>query len=237
MGEINLSIRDKDALKGIDPSELDRAIDRAVDGESLAELHRLRLADCGPFVSSKLNAFESAIRKYRDAKSSRKVTETHQAALRAGSNLSYAFAAMVDRMKAEERFDELFHVDDTYLHPYRFHADMSVTVSFRWRKIVEDAWTHGTITFTHVFRSRPSYGVPAPNRKPSAAKQAEALQEEMSREWDHLRRTALYTVGDFFQDGRDGSTIPKTFKAVTDSRGHLNNLSAQWWPEKPSDGG
>ncbi len=237
MGEINLSTREKDALKGIDRSELDRAISRAIDTGAVAELHRLLLAECGIFVSSKLNALESAIWKYRDAKSSRKIEETHQAALRAGSDLYSAFAAMVDRMEAEERFDEFFHVDDTYLHPYRFRPDMSVTVSFRWRKFVMDAWTHGTITFTHVFKPKPTYAVSAPRRKPSAAKQAAALQEEMGQEWEHLRCTALYTVRDFFQDGGDGSTIPETFKVVTDSQGHLNNFSARWWLEKRSNGG
>ncbi|MCU4180178.1 hypothetical protein [Bosea sp. BH3] len=235
MGEINLSIREKDALKSVDRNALGKTIDRALDGESLADFHRMRLADCGPYVAGKLSAFETAIRRYRDAKSARKVSETRESAVRAGYTLSNAFAAMVDRMKTEERFDELFHVDDDNFRPHHHHPDIDIKVSFRWRKTVDEAWTYGAITFSHTYRARSRYGDSAPKRKPSAAKREAALQEEIAREWKHLYKTALYTVRDYFQAGGDGSTIPKTFRAVTDSQGSLNNFSARWWQEKPKD--
>lgn len=235
MGDINLSQTEKDSLRSIDPRELDESIDRALDGGPLAELHRLRLHDCGLYVANQLRDFEDAVRKYRDAKSTRKVAETHDRARRAGHRLSFAFAAMKQRMEIEEQEGELFRVDDHIFPPIRFRAEMDVRVSFRWRKSVADDWVFGDITFTHVFKQQPAYSDSAPKRKPSAAKQAAALEEKTAGSWEHFRLTALCTVRDYFREGGDGSRIPKTFTAVPGSEGHLNNFSARFWQGKPSD--
>jgi hypothetical protein len=235
MGEINLSHREKDALKAIDGRELEQAIKRALEAESATELRRLRLEDCGLFVASKLNSFETDLRRLREAKSDRKVEEALWSAKRSGTALSYAFAAMVDRMKTEERFDELFHVDDDNFRPYHHHPSFDIRFSFRWRKTVEDAWTYGAITFSHTYKPRPQYGASVPKRQPSAAKRQAALQEYIGREWERLYGTALCTVRDFFQAGGDGSSIPETFRAVTDSQGYLNNFSARWWRGETTD--
>ena len=150
--------------------------------------------------------------------------------MRAGEDPAmFAFAAMVDRMKTEERFDELFHVDDDNFRPYHHHPSFDIRFSFRWRKTVEDAWTYGAIPFSHTYKPRPQYGASVPKRQPSAAKRQAALQEYIGREWERLYGTALCTVRDFFQAGGDGSSIPEPFRAVTDSQGYLNNFSARWW--------
>lgn len=235
MSEVNLSEGEKNALKAVDRDELRKAIGRALDGEPLGELHRFPLADCGLYVANELRYFLDAVRQHREAKSSRKLAETYDGAVRAGRNLTFAIDGMKQRMETEEREGELFHVSDYVSHPITFHTKIDVRVSYRWRKTVEDDWIHGSITFTHLFSRRPSYGVPVPKRKASAAKQAEALQQEMFEVWDHLRRTALYTVRDFFREGGDGSRIPETFRAVPDSQGYLNNFSARFWQEKPSN--
>ena len=235
MGTINLTEGEKRALAAIDRDRLRQAVEMAMDGGSLGEMGRLPLGDCGPSVAQELRYFLDAVRKYREAKSWRKVEETRDTANRAGRNLMFAIDGMQQRMEVEEREGDFFHVSDLVVHPITFRPKMDVRVSYRWRKSVEDDWKHGDITFTHVHEPRPSYGVSAPKRKPSAAKRAAALQEEMGREWDHLRLTALHTVRDFFRDGGDGSTIPTTFRAVTDSQGILNNFSARWWQAKPLD--
>lgn len=131
MGDINLSQTEKDALTSIDPRQLDESIDRALDGGPLGELHRLRLHECGLYVANKLRDFEDAIREFRDAKSSRKVTETHDWTRRVGHGLSHAFEAMKQRMEEEEPEGELFRVDDHIFPPIRIRAEMDVTVPFR----------------------------------------------------------------------------------------------------------
>ncbi len=235
MGDINLSQTEKDALKSIDPRQLDASIDRALDGGPLGELHCLRLHDCGFYVANKLREFEDAVRQYRDAKSSRKVADAHDRAQRAGHRLSHAFGAMKQRMEEEEQEGELFRIEDHIFPPFRFYAEMDVRVSYRWRKSVADDWAFGSITFTHVYRHQPAYWEPTPKRKPSAAKQAAALQDKMAGTWEHLRLTALCTVRDYFREGGDGNRIPETFRALPDSQGHLNNFSARFWQGKPSD--
>lgn len=129
----------------------------------------------------------------------------------------------------------LFRIEDHIFPPFRFYAEMDVRVSYRWRKSVADDWTFGSITFTHVYRQQPAYWEPTPKRKPSAAKQAAALQDRMAGTWEHLRLTALCTVRDYFREGGDGNRIPETFRAVPDSQGYLNNFSTRFWQGKPSD--
>lgn len=221
------------AIKAIDGHDLDELIDKALMDRSAGELHRLPLSRCGSHVATKLHHFESALRKYRDAKSSKKMEETRYLAERAGRDLSFAFSSMKVRLAAEERDRQFFRIDDQIHVPWTFSKDLSVRVSFRWRRAVEDPWTFGTITFHHEATPNRRYDLPRPKRKPSPAKQAQELQEELSRTWEQLRTMALYSVRDYFRDGGDGNKIPETFRARPDPHtGGLNNFSADFWRDR-----
>lgn len=137
-------------------------------------------------------------------------------------------------METEEKEGQLFYVDDQLVHPYSFSERLSVRVGYRWRRIIEDDWLEGSITFFHEVDSRPDYTIPATKRKPSAAKLQRDRQDKLSRTWVHLMELALHSVKEYFRLGGDGNTIPLTFQATTDpySRG-LNNYSVQFWREQP----
>lgn len=77
MGEINLEQREIEAIKGVDERELSELIDEAIRTESVGDLYRLRLRDCGEYVASKLHYFEKALNNYRNAKSAKKREETY----------------------------------------------------------------------------------------------------------------------------------------------------------------
>ncbi|WP_246675499.1 hypothetical protein [Mesorhizobium sp. B2-6-4] len=201
MGEINLTDSEKHALQAIDERELDNLIDQAVKEEHLGVMHRLPLSSCGIYAGTKLHYFEAALREYRESKSAKKREEKHYQATRAGSDLSFAFRSMKQRMETEEREGQLFHVDDNISAPYRFSKNLEVRISYRWRRTVEDAWTPGSITFHHEVYPRPVYTLPRPKRKPSVAKQAQDLQDELHQTWVHFMRIALYTVRDYFREG------------------------------------
>ncbi|MQB22561.1 hypothetical protein DXT90_18210 [Agrobacterium tumefaciens] len=231
MGEINLEQRESEAIKGIDERELSKLIDEAVEAERLGELYRLRLRDCGEYVASKLHYFEKALNAYRDAKSAKKREETHSYARRMGSDLFFAFSRMKHRMETEERQRAYWYVDDLVYWPHDFTNNLSVTISYRWRKAVEDDWNTGRITFHHRVVARPSFLQPQPKRKPSKAKQEESRQSELSLTWQHLMRSALYTLRDYLAKGGDGNQIPQTFTAVPDRDGYLNNFSLRFWAD------
>lgn len=231
MGEINLEQREIEAIKSVDGQELSKLIDEAIEAERLGDLYRLRLRDCGEYVASKLYYFEKALNAYRDAKSAKKREETQSYARRMGSDLSFAFGQMKHRMETEERQRPYWYVDDRVWWPHDFTNNLSVTISYRWRKEVEDDWNTGRITFHHKVVPRPSYPQPQPKRKPSKAKQEEIRQNELSSTWQHLMRTGLYTLRDYFANGGDGNKIPETFTAVPDQSGYLNNFSLRFWPD------
>lgn len=231
MGEINLEQREIEAIKGVDERELSKLIDEAIRSERVGGLYRLRLRDCGEYVASKLHYFEKALNAYRDAKSAKKRDETHSYARRMGSDLSFAFSRMKDRMETEERQRPYWYVDDGVYWPHHFTNNLSVTISYRWRKAVEDDWNFGSITFHHKVVPRPSYLQPQAKRKPSKAKQEEIRQSELSSTWEHMMKSALYKVRDYFESGGDGHQIPETFTAVPDRDGHLNNFSLKFWAD------
>lgn len=234
MGEINISREEQSAISDIDASELDRLIDKAIQGEQSGDLHRLPLTRCGTYVSTKLHYFDQALTRHRIAKSARKREETGDALRRAGRELSFAFSAMKQRMETEQAEAELFQIDDQIIPPYRFTKTMSVRVSFRWRQTIADEWQRGSITFVHQHDPRPDYTTPTPKRKTSAAKQEEQLQNQLYQTWEHLMSGALCSVRDYFRDGGDGAKIPETFQVTVDSysRG-LNNYSTQFWRQQP----
>jgi hypothetical protein len=233
MGEINIPRAEQQALAAIDANELGRLIEQAIRIERIGDLRR-PLVNCGSYIANQLHYFEQALTRHREAKAPRKRVETANALRHAASDLSYAVAAMKQRMEAEQKDGELFFVDDRVMPPHRFSKHLSVCVNYRWRLAVDDQWTFGSITFTHDVDPRPGYTTPAPKRKPTAAKQEKDLQNRLHRTWEHLMRGALYSVRDYFKDGGDGSNIPDTFHATVDSysRG-LNNYSTQFWRQQP----
>lgn len=234
MGEINISRDEQDALTAIDTRELDRLIEKAIGDEQSGELHRLSLTRCGSYVSAKLHYFDQALARHRLVKSARKREETGDALRRAGRDLSFAVGAMQRRMETEQEEGQFFQVDDQIMPPYHLSKHMSVRVSYRWRRAIEDEWQRGSITFVHDDDPRPDYTMPAPKRKPSATKQEHDLQNRLFQTWEHLMRGALYSVRDYFRDGGDGAKIPETFQATVDSysRG-LNSYSTRFWSQQP----
>lgn len=234
MGEINIPRDQQTAITAIDARELDRLIDQAIREERSGELHRLPLAACGSHIGTKLHSFDRALAKHREAKAPRKRSETGDALRRAGHDLSFAVGAMKQRLETEQKDAQLFIVDDQIVPPYRFTTQMSVRVSYRWRRTIEDEWQWGSITFVHHHDPRPNYAVPVSTRKPSAAKQEQELQNRLYQTWEHLMRGALYSVRDYFRDGGDGAKIPETFQVTVDSYSRdLNNYSTQFWRQQP----
>jgi hypothetical protein len=234
MGEIYIPRDQQIALAAIDSSELNKLIEQAIREERSGDLHRLALANCGSYVATKLRYFNQALAKHREAKAARKREETVDAVRRAGHDLSFAVGAMKRRMETEQQEAKLFFIDDQIVPPYHFSNHMSVRVSYRWRRTVDDDWKRGNITFAHDVDLRPDYAIPAPKRKPSAAKQKEELQNRLYQTWEHLMRGALYSVRDYFREGGDGDKIPETFKVTVDSHTRvLNNYSTQFWRQQP----
>lgn len=178
MGEINIPRDQQDALATIDTNELDRLIDQAVGREQLGDLHRLLLTSCGPYIARKLHYFEQALTEHRQAKAPGKRARTANALRRAGTDLSFVVDAMKRRMETEQKEGELFYVDDQIVPPYRFDKRLSVRVSYRWRRSIDDEWTSRSITFVHDVELRPDYTIPVPKRKPSVARQEQDRQDK-----------------------------------------------------------
>lgn len=229
MGEINLPREEQEALAALDLAEIDRLIDRAVQYESSAGLDQA-LWRCGPFVAQKLRYFDKALDAHRKAKAAKKREQTAYDLRKEASELKWAIGAMRDRMEIERRNGEIFYVDDQIFRPQTFTPAMRIRVAYRWRRSIEDNWSHGAITFRHQVDTRPNYLLPQPPRKLSPAKQREALQESLAIDWQHLMRLSLWSVRDYFLAGHDGSEIPETFDVIPDSysRG-LNNHSCDFW--------
>ncbi|NHF68002.1 hypothetical protein [Xanthomonas hortorum] len=230
MGEINIPSDERDALKAIDNNVLNKLIEQCLHEERPTALRILRLESCGPYAAAQLRIYEKALAEHRKAKLAKKRAETEYRARCAGSNLAHAIQQMKHRVETEAKEGLLFYVDDQILPPYRFSEHVTVRVSYRWRRAIEDEWTYGSVTFSHEVDLRPDYTMPLPRRKLSAAKQEQERQDKLYREWEHLMKLGLYSLRDYFKGGGDGSKIPKSFQAKTDSysRG-LNNFSAKFW--------
>jgi hypothetical protein len=234
MGEINIPRDQQVAIAAIDASELDRLIEQAIREERSGDLHRFPLGNCGSYIATKLHFFDRALAKHREAKAPRKRAETGDALRRAGRDLSFAVGAMKQRMETEQKEGQLFSINDQIIPPHRFSKHLSVRVSYRWRRTVDDEWSFGHITFVHDVDLRPDYTSPVPKRNPSAAKQEQDLQDRLCQTWEHLMRGALYSLRDYFRDGGDGDRIPETFQATVDSHSRgLNNYSTQFWHQQP----
>lgn len=235
MGLINLSDREKRAIETIDSGVLHDLIDQAIRSERLGELSSLPLYNCGEYVTSKLRYFDKALAAYRIAKSAKKREETLYFARKAGSDLTFAFGQMKQRLEVEERESQLFFISDPSMPPFRLTHDMQVRVSYRWRRTIEDEWTSGSIIFKHKVRPRFDYHAlaqPKPKRKPSARKVAEERESDLLREWEHLEQLAHWSVRDYFRAGHDGVDIPDDFEVSLGGGDHLNNFSADFWGRK-----
>ncbi|MBY5786713.1 hypothetical protein HFN62_23675 [Rhizobium leguminosarum] len=230
MGVINLPESERNALAAIDENVLRSLIDKACDEGRQSDLNRLPLSSCGAYVGSKLYNFEQALKRYREAKSAKNRESKHYSARRAGDDLSFAVMSMKQRMATEETERETVRIDDNIMPPWTFGRKLSVRVYYRWRGPDEIDWQSGSIVFRHEVRPRYVYDPSPPKRKPSAAKQAEQLQEELGSTWEDLTLMALCSVRDFFREGGRGSDIPEEFEVVPDSHdGHLNNYSTIFW--------
>lgn len=229
MGEINISRGEQDALRAIDTDVLDRLIEQCLSEERPYALRVLRLEGCGLYVASRLREYEKALEEHCKAKSPKKRAETEYRVRRSGSDLVHAVQQMKHRVETEEKEGQLFYVEDQIMQPYRLSERITVRVSYRWRRAIEEEWVYGSITFSHDVDSRPDYTMPPPKRKPSAVKQEQDRQDRLYREWEHLTRLGLHSVREYFRGGGNGAAIPQTFQAKIDpySRG-LNNFSAQF---------
>lgn len=237
MSGLYISPQEAIALKAIDLRALEKLIDETVWQSRSGELHSLRLASCGEYVSGRLYRFDRALAAHNKAKAARKRAETSADLRRVGMDLIYAVREMKDRLEREEVERELLQVDDVVFTPRTFTPRLEVRIGYRWRDAVDVGWTHGAITFQHEVDMRPDYTLPAPKRKPPRWKQEEEVQERLYRIWDHLRLSALYSVREYLSSGRDRSAIPETFKAITDSHSRgLNNHSTQFWRKTSRSG-
>lgn len=241
MRELYIPRDQQSALAAINTSELDGLLDQAIQEERSSGLQRLALPNCGPYVAGRYQSFCEALTKHRDARSSRKREQTEDTLRRAAREVTFAVRGMKQRMETEAKDSEFFVIDDHIMQPFHFSKHMSVRVSFRWRRSIDDEWNHGSIIFVHDVDLRPDYSTPAPKRKPSAAKRDEELQYKLFQTWEHLVQGALYSVRDYFREGGDGDKIPETFQVTVDSytRG-LNNHSTRFWLEQsrtPSSSG
>ena len=226
----NLTDREKEAITNIDERELETLIDQALQYERAAGLHQLFPSDCGNYLAAERHKFERSLRELAESKSAKKRDQKRSEAVRAGRNLSFALSQMKARVKTELEDGQLFYVDDHVYWPQHFSKELRVSVSYKWRRTVEDPWTHGRIEFHHQHNPRTDYTSPRPKRKPSVAKQKQDLQDTLAREWEHLKDLALFSVRDFFRAGGNGSEIPDSFQAVVDPRtSGLNNFSAKFW--------
>lgn len=207
-------------------------VEQAAEEGQPSGLYRLPLRGCGPYVAARLHAFEQALIECR-SKSPAKRAEMKIRAMWAGGQLSDAVQEMKRRLETEIKERQLFYVDDNILPPFHFGNRLDVRVYYRFRRTIDDDWTHSSITFCHTVQARTDYGLPLTKRKPNASKQKADLQEKLYRSWEYLMRGALYSVRDYFKDGGDGALIPVTFQAKVDAHTRdLNNFSTQFWRER-----
>ena len=236
MSDLYFSKFEVDALNAVDARALDKAIERCLEDRHSYALHVFQLDACGPYVARKAREFDGALRAFAAARASRKTESTGSMARRKGGSLGSALRRAQEAVETEAREGETFRVFDDVLPPARFTPDMSVRVGYQWRASINDTWTHGSIEFTHVVVPRRDYTRPPPKRKPSAAVAARKQQEDLYARWDHLRKLSLWSVRDYFREGRFADDIPKVFPVRLDSYSkQLNNHSTKFWMLQAED--
>ena len=230
MVKLTLSSTEAHAIESVDEDELRRLIDQSIYSEGTTTIRQLSLERCGPYISQALRKFEHSVTAHEKAKSPRKREQTEYDLRRDGYALCDAVYAMKQRLEEEREDAKYFYIDDRILQPYRLSDNLSATIYYRWRKAVEDEWTHGSIKFSHTVKFRPDYSAHKTKRKPSKATLERERQVNLSQIWEHLVRCALYTLRDYFREGRSGAEIPEFFEAVPDAySGSLNNYSTDFW--------
>lgn len=232
MNIINYTPRQKEALNSINGSELDKLIDKAIREENPRLLAHLPLEECGELVAGKLRYFVADLEQCSRAKSFAKQEEARDRIKREGIRLSYAFGDAKGQMLQQEKEGDLFHVSDNIPYPSRFTKSLDVSVFYKWRRDIHDEWIYGSIHFSHEHEEAPDY-TSRRSRKKLSAKAARDLEDDLGREWEHLRNCALYSVRDYFKKGGDGNQIPETFKAKLDPYSRtLNNTCADFWDRR-----
>lgn len=234
MSEINVPSQQRDAITALDVGVVRKLVEQSLREERLVGLSDLRLYACGDYIGEKLRIFQQAVLGHAAAKAPKKRVQTEMDVRRAGGALVSAVEQMQGRVERERREDELFVVSDYVGHPFLLDNQLSVSVSYRWRRQVTDPWEISSITFTHTHHFAPSYVSPQPKRKLSAAAKARVEDGELYKVWEHLAGLARYDVKRYFQQGGDGSKIPEEFVAKKDKySGGLNNFSTVFWHEEP----
>lgn len=230
---LNMSSSEIAAIKALDEGDVDALIEKAIAEEDASILDSAQFHRCGEGLASSARRFRAAIGRVQKAKSWKKKQELLEDARKAGSVLSFDLANVKDRAIREEAERETFFIEDGISPPYRFSRDMSVSISYRWRAAPEADWNYATLTVRHSVRP-PSFLVAAEQKakKMSAARREKAEQDSLQRTWERLRSTALFSLKEYLQSGRDRSRIPKEFTARSDKyTGHLNNYSVRFWIE------
>lgn len=232
MGLINIPREEQEALLALDMDRICELVATALRQDGVGDLRPL-LTHCGPYISSKLYAFEQALARHREARAPNRLETTSRDRHEAALDLKHAIWSRRDQVEADRKDAELFFVEDNIWPPTRLGKHLSVRVNYRWRRSTEDAWRHGSILFSHDYDPRPDYPFASTARKLSATKQAQELQKELHLTWDYFKLGALCSVRDFFKAGRDGAEIPDAFEALADPHTRrLNNFSTDFWRDR-----
>lgn len=232
MSVINLRETETLAIKSIDEQQLDKQIDLAMREENLDILPREVLLKAGNYIETQLRSFQDALSRYKQAKSAQNRENKFSEVQRYGHRLLFAVRQMKDRVGTEEKQRQLFYIDDNVYPPFRFTNDLTATISYRWRKSIEDEWISGRTTFRHRVVRDHSYVLTKPKRKLSAARQAQLNENELVSTWEGMVSTILCTLRDYFAEGGDGNAIPENFLLKQDRSGRLNNFSARFWDDE-----
>ncbi|WP_227502266.1 hypothetical protein [Raoultella planticola] len=145
-------------------------------------------------------------------------------ALKAGRDLAAAFLQMRAGVSEVEAEEVTFSVDEQNVPPTTFSEALSVRISYSWRTEQGANWQFGSIIFSYLAKEQPSYFSAAPARKISSARQKQTKQENLYRDWEHLKAICKESVHRYLKEGRDGSLIPKTFTVK-----NLHNFGANFW--------
>lgn len=226
---LNLTPYEIEGLKAVDEQKFNDAVNEALDAETTSSIRDFEIHRCGHHLTQKLHYFEQALSNLRAAKSADNRKRKRYEADRAARELTYGLSGMKRRMEQEEKDAELFKIDDHVWQPSTFSRKLEISIWYQWRPTTQDDWRSGKIDFHHEVQPRIDLTLSAPKRKPSAAKKAEELQEELGRHWEDLRRQSLWSLRDFFRDGGNGAEVPSSFNVIASRDGYLNNFSTQWW--------
>ncbi|WP_313064218.1 hypothetical protein [Atlantibacter hermannii] len=224
MSYLDISHAARKALKAINESELEKCIDKCLYEEQSYYLQDFRLYDCGPYVMQQLFCFEKAVTALRISKSSKKREAARYTALKAGRDLAAAILQMRAGVSEVEAEEVTFSVDEQNFPPTTFSERLSVRISYSWRTERSADWQFGSIIFSYLSKEQPSYFSAVPARKISSAKQKQTKQENLYREWEHLKAICKESVQRYLKEGRDGSLIPKNFTVKS-----LHNFGANFW--------